>query len=522
MADDEPLAAARRPPRIVNLSQKVAVNTALLVASRIIAAAAGLAGVAIATRYLGPREFGQLTVAIVFVSVFGFAVDLGVYTVVARELAKHPEDRDRLLANTFAIGLLLTAGAVVLTLLIMLVAYGGAGRNLIRLGIVILSVQMLFSAAGGTAAVQLVAEQRAGPGALAATVASVVVVAGLLLVIQLDLGFPGVAAAFSVSGVVGILVPVAAIGRVNPRRNRDPELRRRILRWAVPQGAVILFSVIYFRVDTFLLSFLASDAEVARYGVAYRVLEVLASFPLFVMGTLYPEIARQSPNSVRLNEIVQGAFSSMALAVVPLVIVFAGFSEDIIAVAGGPRYLTAAPVLRMLTVAVALVFVNAVFFHSLVALNRQRNLFLVLVAVLVANVAMNAALIPAYGAMGASISLVASELMALVLVLRIYAHVGTLPRVARPLRLVAAGAGTAAVVLTLRALLPVARPEEGLGSSFTAALGPLATLVGATVITLGMWFGLLTLLRAVPPELRAALRALRHRAPQPRSSSPHR
>jgi len=497
----------------VNLSQKVAVNTALLVASRIVVAAAGLAGVAVATRYLGPREFGQLTVAIVFVSVFGFATDFGVYTVVAREVAKHPEDRDRLVANAFVIGLLLTAGAMLLALLVMLVAYGGARRDLIRLGIAILSVQMLFSAAGGSAAVQLVADQRAAPGALAATVASVVFLAGLLIVISLDLGFAGIAACFTVSGAVGLLLPLAVVRGVKVRLGRDRELRRRILRWAVPQGAVIVFSVIYFRVDTFLLSFLASDAEVARYGVAYRVLEVLTVLPLFVMGTLYPEIARQPPHSARLNEIVQGAFSAMALAAVPLVIIFAGFSEDIVAVAGGPRYLTAAPVLRVLTVAVALVFVNAVYFQALVALNRQRNLFLFLIAILVANVAMNIGLIPAYGAMGASISLVVSESLALVLVLRIYVHVGVLPRVSRPLRLLGAAVGTAAVVLALRALLPVARPEEGLGSSFTAALGPLATLLGATVITLGLWFGALALLRAVPPELRAALAALRHRAP---------
>lgn len=504
----------------VNLSQKVAINTTLLVASRLVAAAAGLAGVAIATRYLGPRDFGQLTVAIVFVSVFGFATDFGVYTVVAREVAKHPEDRDRLVATAFVIGLLLTAAALVLTFLVMLIAYGGAGRDLIRLGIAILSVQMLFSAAGGMAAVQLVADQRAAPGALAATVASVVFVAGLFLVISLDLGFAGIAACFSVSGAVGLLVPVAAVRRPKLRLGRDAELRRRILRWAVPQGTVIVFSVIYFRVDTFLLSFLASDTEVASYGVAYRVLELLTVLPLFVMGTLYPEIARQAPHSPRLNEIVQGAFSAMALAVVPLVIVFGGFSEDIVAVAGGPRYLTAAPVLRVLTVAVALVFVNAVYFQALVALNRQRNLFPFLIAILVANVAMNAVLIPAYGAMGASISLVASEAVALVLVLRIYAHVGALPRVSRPLRLLAAGAGTAAVVLALRAVLPVARPEEGLGSSFTAALGPLATLVGASVVTLGLWCGALALLRAVPPELRAAVAALRHRAPAETAAPP--
>jgi hypothetical protein len=63
-------------------------------------------------------------------------------------------------------------------------------------------------------------------------------------------------------------------------------------------------------------------------------------------------------------------------------------------------------------------------------------------------------------------------------------------------------------------MLPIDRPDAGLGASFTAALGPLATLVAASGITAGLWAGSLLLLDAVPAEVRAGLAALRHRSSQ--------
>lgn len=503
-------------PGPVNLSQKVAVNTTLLVLGRLAVAGSGLAGVAVSTRYLGRGDFGKLTVAIVFVSVFGFFTDAGLYTVAARELAKHPENGRRLLDNVFSIGVVMSAVAVVLAFAVMAVAYGGGDEHLIRLGIAILAVQMLASPIGGTAAAYLVAHQRAAPMALAATLASVLFLAGLFVVVQADLGFTGLAACFAATGLVTLLLPVLALRGQRLGFAFDRGLWTQMLRWAVAQGGVLVLGVIYFRVDTFLLSFVSSDGEVGRYAVAYRVLEVLTVVPAYLMSTLFPEIARQQPHSARLNEIVQGALSSVWLAVVPLVIIFVAFAAEVVAVAGGPAYADSASVLRVLIVAVALLFVNTVFFQSLVALNRQRNLFLLLLGVLAGNVVLNLLLIPPLGAMGAAISLLATEGVVLVLVLRIFATVGTVPRLRRPLRLLAAAVVAAGAALALRELVPFDRSAAGLDASFTGALGPLATLVGASVLTAGLWAGALTLFGAVPSEVRAAFAALRQRSePEP-------
>lgn len=497
--------------RAVNLSQKVAVNTFLLVASRLVVAASGLAGVAVTSRYLAPADFGQLTVAIVFVSIFGLFTDAGLYTITSREIAKRPAEQDQLLNNAFTMGLLLSVGAVIVAFTVMVTVYGGADSHLIRLGVGILAVQMLASPAGGTTAAYLGAHQRVAPFALGGVIASVIFVSSLLVAVDLDLGFAGLAGCFALSGVINLVFPFAVVREVRPRLAYDRVAWREMLRWGLPQAGVLILAVLYFRVDTFLLSFLASDAEVGRYGVAYRVLEVLIVFPTYFMATLFPEIARQAPHSARLNELVQGAFSTLVLVAVPLVVVFAVFSGQVVAVAAGPRYSDAAPVLAVLVVAVAILFVNTVYFHSLVALNQQRRLFMMLLAVLAFNVLLNLVLIPRLGAMGAAIALVASEAVVCLLAARAFARVGRVPRLLRPVRIALAAAVTVSLILLLHAVIPEDQRGGDLGASFGAAVAPLSYVAIAALLTLAVWVGALRTFRAVPSEVAGAINALRRR-----------
>ncbi len=93
-----------------NLSQKVALNTALLSRGRVAVTASGLVGTIVATRYLGVDRFGQLLTAVTFVALFGVLTDAGVWTIAAREIAKRPQDERPILTTVSLIGLALERG----------------------------------------------------------------------------------------------------------------------------------------------------------------------------------------------------------------------------------------------------------------------------------------------------------------------------------------------------------------------------------------------------------------------------
>jgi len=75
---------------------KIAVNSGALVAGQVFGMVSGLVSVAIAARYLGLDEYGQVIAAMVLVSMFSAAGDFGMSAVGARQLARDPTGEQRL------------------------------------------------------------------------------------------------------------------------------------------------------------------------------------------------------------------------------------------------------------------------------------------------------------------------------------------------------------------------------------------------------------------------------------------
>lgn len=484
----------------MNLSQKVALNTLLLVGGRLAVAASGLLGTVVATRYLGVDDFGQLLTAMTFVGVFAIFTDVGVWTVAAREIAKRPEEEQRILSAVSAIGLGLSAVTAFAALLGTFVLYGGEDRELVRVGILISLGGVLITAPLGASSAHLTAHQRAVPAAISGLATGVGFVLALGVVIAADLGFTGIAAAYAFSALVGAAPPIAAaLRRVSLRPGGETTFAWTLFRTALPQGAILAITAIYFRIDTVLLSLLGTDRDVALYGLAYRVLEFLLIVPIFAMTTLFPEIARAPSHSDRLLMLVQGALSGILLLAVPMVCVMVGFAPEVVRLAGGAKFDAAADVLRLLIVAVAFSFPATVFFNALVAMGRQGILIWSLVSVLAVNVALNVALIGPLAARGSALALVITEVAALTAAWHLFGRVSRRPRLQRPVRLAGAGLVCAGSVAAIR--LPLDSP----------AGHPVLVLVGGAAVATAAFVVAALALRAVPVEVTSAVAQLRDR-----------
>ena len=66
----------------------VAANTAVQVAGKGVTLAIGLASIAIVTRYLGPDDYGRYTLALTYIQLFGVLADVGLFTIVVREISR--------------------------------------------------------------------------------------------------------------------------------------------------------------------------------------------------------------------------------------------------------------------------------------------------------------------------------------------------------------------------------------------------------------------------------------------------
>ena len=70
--------------------------------------AIGAASIFVTTRYLGASGYGQFALALAFVQMVGLLADLGLLTVVVREISRDPGATERLVGNTLTLRLALS------------------------------------------------------------------------------------------------------------------------------------------------------------------------------------------------------------------------------------------------------------------------------------------------------------------------------------------------------------------------------------------------------------------------------
>jgi O-antigen/teichoic acid export membrane protein len=413
--------------------------------------------------------------------------DLGLWTIGAREIAKRPAERSHVIGTLLTTGALVALAAMLVGYASMFVIYRG---HVEREAIALLLLTLPLSAPVGAVSAYFIAEQKAYVGTIASALGAVVMLGLLLLVVALDLGFTAVVMAYLASGLVfgGVMIAFS-VGRVNFRPALDVALSRQLLRWAVPLGGFLFTNALYAKLDVLLLGWLSTKAEVALYGLAFKVVDTLVVLPGYVTITLLPEFARLTENRDRLDEVMQKAFTVMQVATVPMTAFFLVLAPEISEVLGGSDFRDAAPILAILSIGVALIFLMTLVGQGMIAVNRQATLFRLSLIGLGINAVLNLGLIPPFGAEGAAIAFVGTELLSGGLLYITYARIVSRPRFYRPLPVLAAGGAMAAVAALARLI----------------GAGPAVPLVVGGVAGGAAYAACLYAFRAMPDEIHAAV-----------------
>ena len=485
----------------MGLAQKVAVNSASQAASQLFAALAGILSVGIAARYLSVNEYGEVVTAVVLTSLLYFAADFGITPTAARMVAREGADEARILSGAFWAGVMFNVATVVGIFVISQGIYSGTDDSTTRIAVVILLSSYLLKPWAGVTRAKAIVEQRQYLMSLANVLSRVVSLVILVVAVLFDLGPIAVAIGFA-TGMV--MEDVFALTLLRPRLGAIPDRQggriREVVGAAVPLGTILVVNGLYFKTPALLLSVLATDKDVALYGVAYKAFEVLFALAQLRDGHAAARARAAGRGEPRFNAIVQKAFTAMTLLSLPIV-GMALCGTEMMEVLGGSQYGEAGGLLAFILAAVTLACVQGVFGYTLVSQGRQGVLLKVSLTVLVVNVAANLILIPTLGLTGAGIALLASEVTSITLTMLAYRGVAPLPRVQVPAK-ARAGVGAMLAATSVRLLFD------------SAIIG----LVVAGIAGVTAYGATLLVLHAVPDDLRAALGGLL-RISRPRSTA---
>jgi O-antigen/teichoic acid export membrane protein len=378
-------------------------------------------GLALATlavaRALGPDRFGQWSYAMVMAGIVAIASEAGMSNATQKIIAAGRGAATSIVS--VALGIRLAAvvtGLAVIGLYTAVVPQpAGVSVLLVMLGVFGVVTQFTLFLQGSfraTARPDLDAITRLAQQALLVGAVAACVVVGASAV--------AFAAAFAVTSIVSAVVVIAvlrgAIGNVWPRF--DKRVCATVVREAWPFWLSGMFWVVYFRADVVTLSYLSSDRETGLYNLAYNAFQLLTLPGAMLMAALFPSLSHlhaydgRSYARLRARAVSVAALLGALACVAALVVSGPGVQAAL-----GQDYGGSTNALRVLAVALIFVYPNYVLMQALSAADGQRKMLAVVATGAILNVAMNIALVPPLGGLGAALATVVTEASVLVLLL---------------------------------------------------------------------------------------------------------
>lgn len=406
----------------MNLSQKVAFNTAVQIFSKIITVGFTLLTTILLTGYLGKEGYGDYMFVITLAVIFGSLADWGTVTIGVREVVKEKENQGKLLANIFVLRLLLSIVAVGL-LLVTSFFLPLQSRNpiLLRKVIKIAGLIVFLVATKASFGIIFQSKLQMHKSAVADITTSLLIFLFSWYVVKGGLGLgPLIWSVIWATGVAALIAGVLALKTVRYVFFLDKKIITKIIRESLPMGAILLMFTADNKIDTVMLGSLKGSGPVGIYALSYRVYDVLILGAAFFMNALLPIISQYADLGKwrdKMQQIYQKSFDIlflMGMGVGGLILVFAPLTVQILTQQRFFEFTDSVLVLRILTLAMFIAYFNHLTGYTIVALGRQRPYFWIALGSLIFNVTANLLVIPRFSYYGAAWVTVLTEGLVLI------------------------------------------------------------------------------------------------------------
>lgn len=393
-------------------------------------------------RKLGDSLFGTFSFAFSYVN-FGFILaDLGVSLYAVREISKDTHrareffERGIPLKTALSLltGLLMIGGMAItsrfvtngeeLMILIPWLSMYVLGDSLIRLfvayfraehqmdieAVINIFIRVVITGVGATV---LYSELFADP---------------LLVIILVYTAAHLIAALFLFEKIRGIFPGLLFKGSITTWKN--------ILAHSWPFSLAVLFTGIYYNLDTLMIGVMRNLQEVGWYNASYRIIFFLLMFVATFQSVFLPIFSKLFANAKEeLHRVMGLATRLLLIATLPLAVGGLFVSRDLLDLIYSKDYLNGTFPLQVLLWAVVVNGMSSVYITALQAGGRQKDQLKATALGAATNVALNLFVIPFYSLNGASVTTLISELAVLAVVvvkIRPLLRYSPIPFIARP------------------------------------------------------------------------------------------
>lgn len=390
-------------------SGRAARNVALRAAAEIVGKICTFLLFAVLAREAGQDGLGALVLAFAFLFVVMTPAGLGFDGWYLREASRDRAAIDRHFYDLLALKLAMSVPVLALGFAAMaLLGYDAQVRETVY----VLSVGIVFEQLAKTLHSVFNAVERSGLLGATLVVQRVLGTALGIGALAAGYGVVTVAAAYSVGAVVAFALGLVLVHRhvARPR----PGVRRStwpgLVRTTAPYAMQSVLNGLLARLDTLLLSVLATQAAVGRYGAAYRLLEttLFAAWALNgAFAAMYAYLGRDTTPTIATA--FHRSLKAGLVLLTPLAVAAGLLAEPACRLAFGDDFAAAAGPLRLLAPVIVLQCLVILASSLLISRLGPRPLLRITLGVVVLNVVLNAVLIGPLEDDGAALAMLVSQ-----------------------------------------------------------------------------------------------------------------
>lgn len=392
------------------LKHRVVANAGWIIAGRMAnKVLAFLVGI-LTARYLGPDHYGVINYAAAYTTFFASICSLGINSILVKEFVEHPEQEGEIIGTTVVLQTL--SGILSAGMIVGIVSLIDRREPLTILVVALYSLGAVFQVAG-TLSYWFQAKLRSKYPAIASLLAYLLTSAYKIFLLASGKSILW----FAVANSVEYLVVAVFLYAVYRRQNGPP------LHFSRQKAGELLHSSrsfiltglmvsIYASTDKLMLKQMLSEASVGYYSLAASFSTAWTFILQAVIDSLYPGIVQARSLSLRRYErrnrqlyaLVFYGSTLMSLAVTL-------GAEPLIRTLYGPAYLPAVAPLRIIVWYTAFSYLGVARNAWIVCEGQQRYLKYIYLSSALANVGLNALLIPRFGASGAAAASLVTQMV---------------------------------------------------------------------------------------------------------------
>lgn len=398
----------------MNTVQRVLKNAGVMLAANVTQKVFTFFWIMYMARYLGVLEFGIFTFGIGFTELFATFADFGLNTFMEREVARDKSVARKYLGNIFIIKMITTifAWGVIIAILHLL-DYSGQVKTVVYL----LVAHILLRTFSNMFNTIIRAHEKMEYQSLGDIFGNALTLCGIIFVITQGYSIEAFALVYVITSAINLIYTLAicAWKFVLPKLEVDWQFWKNSIKNAWPMGTMGIFYIIYFRVDTVMISFLKNEADVGFYGAAFRLSEILIVLPAIFEVSIFPVLSRFYKNSKSsFYKAYEKSMQYLFSIALPLALAATVFAPLIINLIYGQQYENSVSAFRILVWAAAIMYVTIIQGTVFIAADKQLLRMKIFAASVVMNIVLNLVAIPRFSYIGASVTTVISELFLLI------------------------------------------------------------------------------------------------------------